>query len=481
MSKRLLVLYCAIVMLFLFPANVLACNESQSNTYVTQIIFGDNAYSRSSDEKVKMLLDALYLCCEQANNLGQDKLDYLKSKRVSGVPSLSNINIPEDNLLECSHNRWEYEFAASKRNQANRRKLLQNTVNKVFDFGVVDNIFGAAKGQCNSFAALLYYSHILSDYLADNPSNTESYVANSHVPSFAGQPYVEINGNRPLFTESQKTITESFRKFSDLDSLGRAGVAFANVGPDIMPPSNSRQQIGMIRPTGWNQNNYKNIIGNENTPGYIYQRCHLIAHQLVGVDSEINLITGTQYLNNIGMKPIEDEIADYIRKTNNHVLYRVTPTFKGDNLLASGVQIEAFSVEDSGEGICYNVYCYNVQPGFELNYENGKNELADQIYSAESILPFAVYLASDNNSDLIFEMKKHLEILFQDQKDSGTYKEMMNMIDSVASEARAVGNYGRNETQQYIELKKYQYKFFEILRSYVPLLLEKESFFTSAF
>ena len=456
-----------------------ACDESQTNIYVTQILFGDAAFSKTTDENVKMLMYALYLCSEQADNQGQEKIDYLKSKRVSEIPSLTELNINGDNLLECSHNTWEYKSAEITGVQEKRRKVLRNTVNKVFDFGFINNLFKGKNGSCNSFAALLYYSHILADYLADDPTETEVNVNGKTIPPFSGQPYSTINGDKPFFTKEQKKQTISFANYSQLDSLGRAGVAFGNIGKDIMPPSNSRQQIGMIKPSGWNQKKYKEIIGTESTPGYIFQRLHLIAHQLAGEDGPNNLITGTDYLNNKGMGAIEGDVAEYVRKTGNHVLYRVTPIYKGDNKVASGVQIEAFSVEDGGDGICVNRYYYNVQPGIDINYINGDNQVSDTLFSSEGCLLFSVKDASDSNPDLLYCIKHHLEILFKNQKSSTTYTSMMDRIDMIANEARNLSD--NNKNQYYVNLKQYQYMLFETLKSYVPLLLSEESFFKSAF
>ena len=480
MTKRLLTFLLAIIVLLSsFSSTAFACNESQINTYVAQILFGDNALNKSSDEKLQMLFDALYLCSEQSDGLGQDKIDSLKLHRVSGVPALSKLNIKGGFLLECSHNSWEHEFTASKKNQENRRKVLRNTVNKVFDFGLLNNMFGSKSGKCDSFAALLYYAHLLSDYLADDPTETEANVGGKLVTGYSGQPYITINGNRPSFTTTQKKSTESFVRFSSLDSNGRAGVAFANIGPDTLSAIGPRQNMVGIKPSGWNFNRYDGVVNSQ--PAYVYNRCHLLAHSLGGVDQEINLVTGTRYMNETGMLPFEELVAKYVKATGNHVLYRVTPIFKGDNKLVSGVQMEAYSVEDAGKGISFNIYCYNVQPGVDLNYVNGDNELSDITIGAEDILPFAVYNASSNNPDLIFELNKHLAILFEDQKNSATYTTMMSEISTIANQARAVGNRGENSAQSYIALKQYQYKYFEVLKSYIPMLLQKEEFFTSAF
>ena len=188
----------------------------------------------------------------------------------------------------------------------------------------------------------------------------------SQIPNYTGNPYTIVNDNEPEFDESDFT-TEAFETYSDLDNLGRCGVAYANICKELMP-TEKRGKIGMIKPSGWHTVKYPEIIKDR----YLYNRCHMIGFQLAGENAnEKNLITGTRYLNVDGMLPFEDEIADYVNNTGNHVLYRVTPVFNGDNLVASGVQMEAESVEDSGEGVKFNVYCYNVQPGIGINYATG--------------------------------------------------------------------------------------------------------------
>lgn len=200
-------------------------------------------------------------------------------------------------------------------------------------------------------------------------SNTISFDLAS-VPDYSGEPYVILNDNKPDFEESDLKA-ESFENYSDLDSLCRCGVAFACLSLDTMPSSNDeRESISNIKPSGWINKEYDNVDG-----GYLYNRCHLIGYQLSNENAnEKNLITGTRYMNTEGMLPFENEVADYIKETSNHVLYRVTPIFEDDNLVASGVQIEAESVEDNGEGVCFNVYCYNVQPGITINYATGESE-----------------------------------------------------------------------------------------------------------
>lgn len=182
----------------------------------------------------------------------------------------------------------------------------------------------------------------------------------SSIPDYDGNPYVVINNNIPNFDEKDYT-TEAFEKYTELDSLGRCGVAYANICKEIMPSSEEKRgEIGSIKPSGWQTKRYNGIIDGN----YLYNRCHLIGWQLAGENAnKKNLITGTRYMNVEGMLPFENLVDDYIEENkNNHVLYRVTPIFEGENLVANGVQMEAYSVEDNGDGICFNVYIYNVQP-----------------------------------------------------------------------------------------------------------------------
>lgn len=217
---------------------------------------------------------------------------------------------------------------------------------------------------------------------ADGPQedlvNNNSYVSLDAIPAYDGKAYVAVNNNEPFFTDSDMTTT-AFENYSDLDSLGRCGVAYANICRDIMP-TEERGKIGMIKPSGWHTVKY-DVIKDR----YLYNRCHLIGYQLAGENANPkNLITGTRYLNVEGMLPFENLVADYVNNTGNHVLYRVTPMFSGSNLVANGVLIEAKSVEDNGGGILFNVYCYNVQPGVGINYENGDSWLDGTTGSASS-------------------------------------------------------------------------------------------------
>ena len=207
---------------------------------------------------------------------------------------------------------------------------------------------------------------------------TASSFSLSDVPAYSGKAYISVNGNVPYFTAAELTTT-SFETYSDLDTLGRCGVTYACIGQDLMP-TKERGSIGMVKPTGWHTVRYDDLVDGK----YLYNRCHLIGYQLTGENANTqNLITGTRYLNIEGMLPFENMVADYIQETNNHVLYRVTPIFEGNNLLANGVLMEGYSVEDKGAGVSYCVFAYNVQPGIEIDYATGESKLADSAQQEE--------------------------------------------------------------------------------------------------
>ena len=191
------------------------------------------------------------------------------------------------------------------------------------------------------------------------------------VSSYSGKAYTSINKNKPFFTKSELK-KKSYEKYSDLDDSDRCGYAIACIGTDIMP-TEERGAIGSVKPTGWHTVKYNDYIeGN-----YLYNRCHLIGYQLTGENAnEKNLITGTRYMNTEGMLPFENMVADYVKETENHVMYRITPMFSGSDLLAKGVLMEAYSVEDNGKGICFNVFCYNVQPNIIIDYSDGSSKLS---------------------------------------------------------------------------------------------------------
>lgn len=215
-------------------------------------------------------------------------------------------------------------------------------------------------------AVVLIILMLLSWYLdcAEEPIYSQSV---QDVPAFSGEPYVVINDNQPEFNQDDWTTT-SYEYFSELDSLGRCGYTMACIGIDLMP-TEDRESISSVKPTGWVQNQYYFVDGKS-----LYNRCHLIGFQLTGENAnERNLITGTRYCNVEGMLPFENMVADYVKETRNHVLYRVTPIYDGDNLVARGVQMEALSMEDKGDGICFHVYVYNNQPGVQIDYATGEN------------------------------------------------------------------------------------------------------------
>lgn len=217
--------------------------------------------------------------------------------------------------------------------------------------------------------AVVSYQYILPSYAyKDNSNNTSDVIS---IPSYDNEPYKEVNNNKPTFTDSEKELTEK-EEYSDLDSLGRVGVAFALVSKSTMPTT-KRGSIGMIKPAGWHTVKYDFVDGK-----YLYNRCHLIAHQLTGQNANPkNLMTCTRSMNVDGMLPFENKVANYIKETNNHVLYRVIPVFDGDNLVANGAYMEAYSIEDKGK-LSFNVYVYNVQKGVTIDYKTGESKLEEE-------------------------------------------------------------------------------------------------------
>lgn len=205
------------------------------------------------------------------------------------------------------------------------------------------------------------------------PGGTQTSFSLEDVPAFSGEPYVVLSDNQPGFTQEElDQAAQGFEEYSPLDSLGRCGTAYASVGLDTMP-TQDRESISSVKPSGWQTAKYDTQLVDG---GYLYNRCHLIGFQLTGENAnEENLITGTRYLNVEGMLPFENLVADYVKETGNHVLYRVTPVFSGTELVARGVELEALSVEDGGEGVCFHVYCYNNQPGIAIDYATGESWL----------------------------------------------------------------------------------------------------------
>ena len=242
---------------------------------------------------------------------------------------------------------------------------------------------GCSAGENNFFNDLDITAQSASDYVNYDLSN---------IPDYDGKAYVELNGNVPEFSESEKTSSESFEEYGKLDSLGRCTYAVSCIGKDLMP-TEKRGSIGSVKPSGWHISKYDFVDGK-----YLYNRCHLIGYQLTAENAnERNLITGTRYLNVEGMLPFENDVADYIEITNNHVYYKVTPIFEGNNLVANGVQMQAYSVEDNGQGISFNVYCYNVQPGVAIDYATGDNQaVASSSASVTSTSSDAKKMSSSN-------------------------------------------------------------------------------------
>ena len=213
-----------------------------------------------------------------------------------------------------------------------------------------------------------------SEPAGTNNTSDKTQLITENIPDYTDKIYVEINGNKAEFSDEDKKRTDAFELYTDLDELGRCGVAYANICKELMP-TEKRGSIGMIKPSGWQLAKYDSVDGK-----YLYNRSHLIGFQLAGENAnEKNLITGTRYFNVVGMLPFENEVAEYVKETNNHVLYRVTPVFKDTELVARGVKIEAYSVEDSGQGVEFNVFVYNVQPDITINYQDGTSSGSGQI------------------------------------------------------------------------------------------------------
>ncbi len=213
-----------------------------------------------------------------------------------------------------------------------------------------------------------------SEPAGTNNTNDKTQLITENIPDYTDKIYVEVNGNKAEFSDEDKKRTDAFELYTDLDELGRCGVAYANICKELIP-TEKRGSIGMIKPSGWQLAKYDSVDGK-----YLYNRSHLIGFQLAGENAnEKNLITGTRYFNVEGMLPFENEVAEYVKETNNHVLYRVTPIFKDTELVARGVKIEAYSVEDSGKGVEFNVFVYNVQPDITINYQDGTSSGSGQI------------------------------------------------------------------------------------------------------
>lgn len=226
------------------------------------------------------------------------------------------------------------------------------------------------------------------------------------IPSYDGKPYIVINDNIPVFSSSELT-TKAYEYYSPLDQYNRCGITIASIGKEIMPTS-KREDIGHIKPSGWHSVRYDFVEGKS-----LYNRCHLIGFQLTGEnDNERNLITGTRTMNTKGMLPFENMIADYVKETNNHVAYRVTPIYDGNNLVASGVHMEGYSIEDQGEGICFSVYCYNVEPGVIIDYKTGESYTNTNNTDSEE----STYILNINNKKIHKTNCRHIETIKKENK-----------------------------------------------------------------
>lgn len=260
-----------------------------------------------------------------------------------------------------------------------------------------------------------------------NPENlSTSPLDLSSIPAYSDKPYAEVNGNLPFFAESEITAV-AYESYSALDVLGRCGAAIACCGKETMPAANEeRGNISSITPTGWVQAKYICVSGQS-----LYNRCHLIAWQLSAENANAkNLISGTRYLNADGMIPFENMVADYIKETGNHVMYRVTPIFEGNDLLASGVQLEAYSVEDGGEGVCFNVYCYNVQPFIIIDYATGSSSFDEAAFEASKPDPDEVgdYVLNKNTKKIHYPYCN--SVTQMSEKNRVEYKGTLNDLKS---------------------------------------------------
>lgn len=259
---------------------------------------------------------------------------------------------------------FEYKYILSGRRILRRNRKTNRLIARLAFLLIVIAI---------SFAHKAYLNKAKPDIgNVENKAVQQKMVQNNNqlgnIPAYSGNPSVELNNNVPSFTQDELSrAKKSYKTFSDLDSLGRCGKAEASIGKDLLP-TEKRTSIGMVKPSGWHTVRYDDLIKDK----YLYNRCHLIAFSLCGENANPkNLITGTRYFNTVGMLPYEEQTVRYVERTGNHVLYRVTPIFEGNNLVASGVQMEAKSVEDNG--LSFNVYCYNVQPNITIDYTTGNS------------------------------------------------------------------------------------------------------------
>ncbi len=295
----------------------------------------------------------------------------------------SDCTIPIGDLMDSTFLQTTLSFSEWNESTTQTTSSLQfeETTITVTDFSTVDTHIHTTETTVTSTSALQDTEPV---------SVTNWFEA---IPPYSIQPYATVNDNTPFFNLNDYP-TEAFEYYSPLDTLGRCGECIACIGQELMP-TEKREGIGMIKPSGWQLVRYDGIVeGN-----YLFNRCHLIGYQLTGENANLsNLITGTRYMNTIGMLPFENKTADYIRMTGNHVLYRVTPIFEGDNLLVTGVLMEAQSVEDNGAGLMFNVFCYNIQPQIFIDYCTGENYLIESVADNPSIIDLCGYSDEDFGS-----------------------------------------------------------------------------------
>ena len=297
------------------------------------------------------------------------------------------------------------------------KKLILAIALTVLFTGCARDIFESNTNASEVLSNETIYTYVTTDSIADKSNRTNFDL--SDIPEFDGSPYYIVNNNNPFFVPSEIT-SQSYEFYSKLDSLGRCGYTMACIGPDILP-TEERGEIGMIKPTGWHTIKYDNVDGK-----YLYNRCHLIGYQLTGENAnECNLITGTRYMNVEGMLPFENLVAAYVKNTENHVMYRVTPYYNGDDLVAKGVLMEAISVEDSE--VCFNVFCYNNQPGIKIDYSTGdswpENEYVETTGSSHNAEE-KTYILNKNskkfhteNCDSVAKMKPQNKKVYTGDRD----------------------------------------------------------------
>lgn len=355
------------------------------------------------------ILFVIFTCMIPTGNGESDKISEISTEatiETAQIASEEKEEIETSQVETESELQVETEVATENKTQAETEVAEENTVTEVTE----------------NTATLA----------AQTEPSTEITLSVNDIPAYSGKPYVEINNNVPQFLETDLS-TSSYEYYSELDSLGRCGVVYACIGKDLMP-TEERGEIGSVKPTGWHTVKYDVVDGK-----YLYNRCHLIGFQLSGENANTkNLITGTRYMNVDGMLPFENMVADYVKETGNHVMYRVSPIFEGNNLLASGVQMEAQSVEDNGEGILFNVFCYNVQPEVAIDYATGDSSCEANL--AETATTTAT---KDNSGTSSSESASSAQSVSESTNESGSGSSVMVWISATGSKYHSINNCGR--------------------------------------